>query len=80
MHGYSTDSEKRRVVPLFLALFAISLAWLSSKLLSVIHFSIPWWADAAGHPHPPCLCDWGAGKDCSLERPSCERYIGCLDV
>jgi len=46
MHGYSTDSDERRVVPLFLALFAISLAWLSSKFLSVIHLSIPWWVDA----------------------------------
>src|SRR5258707_13789688 len=46
MHGYSTDSDERRVVPLFLALVAISLAWLSSKFFAVIHFSIPWWADA----------------------------------
>jgi len=46
MHGYSTDSDERRVVPLFLALVAISLAWLSSKFLAVIHFSVPWWADA----------------------------------
>jgi hypothetical protein len=55
MHGYSTDSDERRVVPLFLALFAISLAWLSSKLLSVIHFSIPWWADA-----PSLMAFYGA--------------------
>src|SRR5258708_23486697 len=46
MHGYSTDSDERRVVPLFLALVAISLAWLSSKFFSVIHLSIPWWVDA----------------------------------
>jgi len=46
MHGYSTDSDERRVVPLFLALLAISLAWLSSKILVVIHLSVPWWADA----------------------------------
>jgi len=46
MHGYSTDSDERRVVLLFLALVAISLAWLSSKFLAVIHFSIPWWVDA----------------------------------
>ncbi len=37
MHGYSTDSDERRVVPLFLALVAVSLAWLSSKFLAVIH-------------------------------------------
>jgi hypothetical protein len=46
MHGYSTDSDERRVVPLFLALVAISLAWLSSKLLEVTHLAIPWWVDA----------------------------------
>jgi hypothetical protein len=46
MHGYSTDSDERRVVPLFLALVAISLAWLSSKLLEVTHLAVPWWVDA----------------------------------
>jgi hypothetical protein len=46
MHGYSTDSDERRVVPLLLASLAISFAWLSSKLLLVIHLSIPWWVDA----------------------------------
>ncbi|HET6929332.1 MAG TPA: hypothetical protein VFI45_03355 [Candidatus Acidoferrum sp.] len=46
MHGYSTDSDERRVVPLFLALLAISLAWFSSKILVVIHLSLPWWVDA----------------------------------
>ena len=46
MHGYSTDSDERRVVPLLLAFFAIFLAWLSSKLLVVIHLSVPWWVDA----------------------------------
>jgi len=55
MHGYSTDSDERRVVPLFLALVAISLAWLSSKVLAVIHFSIPWWVDA-----PSLLAFYGA--------------------
>jgi len=46
MHGYSTDSDERRVVPLFLALVAISLAWLTSRFLAVIHLSVPWWVDA----------------------------------
>jgi hypothetical protein len=55
MHGYSTDSDERRVVPLFLALVAISLAWLSSKFLAVIHFSIPWWVDA-----PSLMAFYGA--------------------
>ncbi len=46
MHGYSTDSGERRVVPLLLALLAIALAWVSSKFLASIHLSMPWWVDA----------------------------------
>jgi hypothetical protein len=46
MHGYSTDSDEKRVVPLFLAALAIALAWASSNLLTTIHISIPWWGDA----------------------------------
>jgi SMODS-associating 2TM, beta-strand rich effector domain len=55
MHGYSTDSSERRVVPLLLALLAIALAWMSSKSLAVIHLSIPWWADA-----PSSMAFYGA--------------------
>ena len=46
MHGYSTDSSERRVVPLLLASLAIALAWVSSRLLAVFHLSVPWWMDA----------------------------------
>ena len=46
MHGYSTDSGERRVVPLLLASAAITLAWASSKILAVMHLSLPWWVDA----------------------------------
>ena len=46
MHGYSTDSDERRGVPLLLACAAISLAWLSSRLLAATHLSVPWWLDA----------------------------------
>src|SRR5882724_3209766 len=55
MHGYSTDSDERRVVPLLLACLAIFLAWLSSKLLVVIHVSVPWWVDA-----PSIMAFYGA--------------------
>jgi len=55
MHGYSTDSDERRVIPLLLASLAIGLAWLSSKLLAVIRFSVPWWADA-----PSSMAYYGA--------------------
>jgi len=46
MHGYSTDSSERRVVPLFLALLSIALAWVSSRFLAAAHLSVPWWLDA----------------------------------
>jgi hypothetical protein len=46
MHGYSTDSGERRVVPLLLASVAIVLAWVSSRILAITHFSVPWWLDA----------------------------------
>jgi SMODS-associating 2TM, beta-strand rich effector domain len=46
MHGYSTDSGERRTVPLLLATVAITLAWLSSKILEVMHVTLPWWLDA----------------------------------
>jgi SMODS-associating 2TM, beta-strand rich effector domain len=46
MHGYSTDSGERRIVPLLLASVAIALAWLSSKILEVLQLSLPWWVDA----------------------------------
>ena len=42
MHGYSTDSSERRIVPLLLALLAIALAWTSSKFLASAHLSVPW--------------------------------------
>jgi len=47
MHGYSTDSGERRIVPLLLASVAITLAWLSSKILAVMHLTLPWWLDAS---------------------------------
>src|SRR6202521_1343269 len=46
MHGYSTDSNERRVVPLLLALLAVALAWASSKFLAAAQLSMPWWVDA----------------------------------
>src|SRR5229473_2082751 len=46
MHGYSTDASERRIVPLYLALLAIALAWVTSKSLATAHLSVPWWADA----------------------------------
>jgi len=55
MHGYSTDSDERRVVPLLLACLAIFLAWQSSKALMAIHLSVPWWLDA-----PSSLAFYGA--------------------
>ncbi len=46
MHGYSTDSGERRVVPLLLALLSITLAWVSSRFLAAARLAVPWWMDA----------------------------------
>jgi hypothetical protein len=55
MHGYSTDSSERRIVPLLLALLAIALAWTSSKFLATAQLSVPWWVDA-----PSSMAFYGA--------------------
>src|SRR5207253_8948314 len=55
MHGYSTDSGERSVVPLLLASVAIAMAWLSSRILAVTHLFVPWWLDA-----PSSLVFYGA--------------------
>jgi len=55
MHGYSTDSGERRVVPLLLASVAIALAWVSYRILAASHVSVPWWLDA-----PSSLAFYGA--------------------
>ncbi len=46
MHGYSTDSAERRIVPLLLGSGAIVLAWVTSRILAMTHISVPWWLDA----------------------------------
>jgi SMODS-associating 2TM, beta-strand rich effector domain len=55
MHGYSTDSDERRVVPLFLAILAIAFAWTSSGLLASARLSVPWWTEG-----PSSLAFYGA--------------------
>src|SRR5260370_8109833 len=55
MHGYSTDSNERRVVPLLLALLAIALAWASSKFFAAARLSIPWWVES-----PSSMAFYGA--------------------
>jgi predicted pore-forming effector associated with SMODS systems len=78
MHGYSTDSGERRIVPLLLASVAITLAWLSSKLLAVMHLSLPWWLDA-----PSTLGYYGALYalfDRNLWRNRFARKLGLVRV
>jgi len=55
MHGYSTDSSERRIVPLLLALLAIALAWATSKILAATNLAVPWWMDA-----PSSMAFYGA--------------------
>jgi len=45
MHTYITDSNERRLVPLFLAVLSILAAWGLHGLLETIHVSPPWWFD-----------------------------------
>jgi len=78
MHGYSTDSGERRVVPLLLASVAIALAWVSSKTLAVMHLSLPWWLDA-----PSTLGFYGALYalfDRNLWRNRFVRKLGLVRV
>src|SRR3984893_4104296 len=78
MHGYSTDSGQRRIVPLLLASVAIALAWLSSKILAVMHLSLPWWLDA-----PSTLGYYGALYalfDRNLSRNRFVRKFGLVRV
>jgi len=46
LHGYSTDSGERKIVPLALAFVAIALAWLFSTSLAFMHLSLPWWVES----------------------------------
>jgi hypothetical protein len=78
MHGYSTDSDERRVVPFLLASVAIALAWLSSRILAVLHLSPPWWLDA-----PSSLAFYGllyALFDRKLWRHRLVRKLGLVRV
>src|SRR5260370_21293098 len=78
MHGYSTDSGERRIVPLLLASVAITLAWLSSKILAVMHLSLPGWLDA-----PSTLGFYGAFYalfDRNLGRNRLVRELGLIRV
>jgi hypothetical protein len=78
MHGYSTDSSERRIVPLLLASVAITLAWLSFKILAVMHLILPWWLDA-----PSTLGYYGALYalfDRHLWRSRFARKLGLVRV
>jgi hypothetical protein len=44
MHPYATDSEDRKLVPFFLAVFAIGGAFGVAALLGAIGIELPWWA------------------------------------
>jgi hypothetical protein len=78
MHGYSTDSNERKVIPLLLASLAIALAWMSSKSLAAAHLSIPWWMDA-----PSSMAFYGilyALFDTYLWRTSFVRKLGLVRI
>lgn len=46
MHAYSTDSNERITIPLYLAVASILSAWLLPKVLEQMGLSVAWWFDA----------------------------------
>jgi hypothetical protein len=42
-HSYSTDSAERRIIPFFLAAFAIAAAYLTAHVIEAQGWKIPWW-------------------------------------
>ena len=46
MHSYSLDAPERKIIPLFLTVFAILAAWFLNVVLVGLHFTVPWWVDA----------------------------------
>lgn len=45
MHAYATDSDERKIIPLFIAVISILAAWILNAV-GTKYFSIPWWFDA----------------------------------
>lgn len=46
MHPYATDSNERKLVPLFLVIVGVLSAWLLNRVLEGLQFGLPWWVDA----------------------------------
>jgi hypothetical protein len=46
MHPYATDSDERRLVPLFIGALAIISAWFLPGVLRWLGITVPWWIDA----------------------------------
>ena len=46
MHPYATDSNERKYVPFFLAVFAVVATWGLSQLLDTTKVTVAWWFDA----------------------------------
>jgi hypothetical protein len=46
MHPYTTDSNERKLVPLYIAILSILVAWIFFKVLEVVQVTLPWWIDA----------------------------------
>ncbi|PAD72829.1 hypothetical protein [Paenibacillus campinasensis] len=46
MHTYSTDSDERSKIPLYLAILSILSALGLPKAMNLLGFTTPWWLDA----------------------------------
>jgi hypothetical protein len=45
MHPYATNSNERKMVPLWLAAISILVSWLLHIIFETLNFSPPWWSD-----------------------------------
>ena len=46
MHSYATDSNERKIVPLYIAGVSVFAAWGLNRVLGAMQFTVPWWIDA----------------------------------
>jgi hypothetical protein len=45
VHPYATDSDRQKIIILFIAALSILSAWLFSQSLLWLNFDAPWWLD-----------------------------------
>jgi len=46
MHFYTTVSNERKLISIYIAVISILLAWVLNRVLGVMPFTLPWWIEA----------------------------------